>query len=761
MDDVDKGMRKSFALSAVMADIGVTQEIAALRRGVNWLLEKLISMFLKTSGVDCEIYIFGSQTEGSTTVGMLSDFDFLYCSDSKCVCLTVAEYQANKMNFLVIKDDTSLPQCCSLQLIIESKDGPPMPVPATNVSQDKTHHFKDIAFIVNQKHQVLLSNTFERLNIVNKVSPWMVNISYSGPAVGLFGQDFVYAMHCPKLPDDYASFFHRPRPGHWPKLETIARAKENGVFLVPHGPPKSGNNCAFDELSSTGTMLVKLHSGSIAGLTQWRFTTNNIERCLMFDLNEVQMQAYVVTKIIRKELFVPSVGDRLSTFHFKTALFFTVEQVPPQLWIGYKDIEQCVIYCLTTLKRFLQKRYCPHYTIAGVNLFEDKIRTHEYNSLIKRIDGLIETQLECMNAITMDRIGLRLQLYFSEVPIQHDRRILELRYRSRYIIASALFQTFFTTLCIYSTFFEYKKDPKLNKTDLENFTTYLNACSQNLQTAAVAYTLFAREFYMIADMVTSVSASLSASSCLEEKQTVTKEIYQMYQSSLCSGLMCNYIRFATFLFCDGQFQRAAYFLNKAERMITLNILQISIGDRQPHQVSECVPAYDIPLSETLKNTAVCLVFCNRERNCIPWLLQFELHKKSIARSNSNRGYKFEFSDLAVVDSIPFLFYLQYLTFRELLNRDNQLMALTKLKDYLSFESKDLPRTSDCGASTPLHGFIETTLAMVGHCYELEERIDRAWKTYTLSLRLSKLNNAAVWHLFRLAGEHVYSKTKLG
>ncbi|KAH3808339.1 hypothetical protein DPMN_136692 [Dreissena polymorpha] len=46
--------------------------------------------------------------------------------------------------------------------------------------------------------------------------------------------------------------------------KTIAEARVKGVFLVPNGPTKSGNNFAFDESSRTGTMLVKLHSRSIA-----------------------------------------------------------------------------------------------------------------------------------------------------------------------------------------------------------------------------------------------------------------------------------------------------------------------------------------------------------------------------------------------------------------------------------------------------------------------------------------------------------------
>ncbi|KAH3694060.1 hypothetical protein DPMN_081499 [Dreissena polymorpha] len=42
-----------------------------------------------------------------------------------------------------------------------------------------------------------------------------------------------------------------------------------------------------------------------------------------------------------KELFVPEYRDRLSTFHFKTALFFAVENTRPDVWRG-DNLISCV-----------------------------------------------------------------------------------------------------------------------------------------------------------------------------------------------------------------------------------------------------------------------------------------------------------------------------------------------------------------------------------------------------------------------------------
>ncbi|KAH3852288.1 hypothetical protein DPMN_094791 [Dreissena polymorpha] len=61
-------------LDKVMEDIGVTEEVIRFRRHVHLLLETIISIMEK----EVVVRIFGSQSEGSTTLGMKSDLDALY-----------------------------------------------------------------------------------------------------------------------------------------------------------------------------------------------------------------------------------------------------------------------------------------------------------------------------------------------------------------------------------------------------------------------------------------------------------------------------------------------------------------------------------------------------------------------------------------------------------------------------------------------------------------------------------------------------------
>ncbi|KAH3737816.1 hypothetical protein DPMN_044411 [Dreissena polymorpha] len=101
-------------------------------------------------------------------------------------------------------------------------------------------------------------------------------------------------------------------------------------------------------------------------------------------------------------------------------------------------------------------------------------------------------------------------------------------------------------------------------------------------------------------------------------------------------------------------------------------------------------------------------------------------------------YETLWMDCAEVDARPFLHYLQYLTYGGLGERNNQLQALGV------FESSILDITDDLNLYHP-----ETTLNLLGHCYEMEGDYARALHYYETSLRLFETNNAANWHIRRV------------
>ena len=94
---------------------------------------------------------------------------------------------------------------------------------------------------------------------------------------------------------------------------------------------------------------------------------------------------------------------------------------------------------------------------------------------------------------------------------------------------------------------------------------------------------------------------------------------------------------------------------------------------------------------------------------------------------------------AVIDSRPFLHYLQYLTFRDLGLIHRELQAFRALRDSII----DGQRQHQL-----FHA--ETAANLFAHCLEMEGQIDDALGIYSVSQAAKPRNNAANLHIQRLA-----------
>jgi len=93
-------------------------------------------------------------------------------------------------------------------------------------------------------------------------------------------------------------------------------------------------------------------------------------------------------------------------------------------------------------------------------------------------------------------------------------------------------------------------------------------------------------------------------------------------------------------------------------------------------------------------------------------------------------------DLVVIDCVPFLYFLQYLVYRQLGQPARKMAALQKLEDY---------------ACQPggIQGHANTAARVLARCCELENRPDAAFGYYQQSVQSFPRNNIANWHLARL------------
>ncbi|KAH3769080.1 hypothetical protein DPMN_170327 [Dreissena polymorpha] len=717
----------SLALSVVMDDIGVSEEMIKLRRHMCLFQESFNSWKEAT-------YIFGSQSEGSTTLGMESDFDTLRCNGTRHVGLDVSKMRIEDMNHLLVRTPFSLPQCCSLQVVIPITETDQVPWFGRIPRLEPT-------YITDEDERLVLSSWAEHPNNTTYFcSAIDRNVEYHGPALTVFeNRDIVLAERCKQLPDDCKIIFSRSRPGHWPRSATLEEAKHCEMFL--NKPGFKSNDFGFNEKRHYGFILVQSSYPISFLATQWRMSTNLIERLLMFDLNAVQMKAYVITKMIKKEHLKLAVGDRLSTFQFKTALMFTVEQTPPEIWTE-DNLVQCVVKCLTTMKRFLKRRYCPHYTIAAINLFADKLMLHEFQLLQNIISDVLETCLNDIFPLKMDDIGERMAAALS---LNLHTKIIQLTQRNEN--ERAIVKSILTHLVLCSPV-------RLIKDEIRRKH---NTCSDKLMEKGLVSAIKCFKFCLQDSIKTSVDGlwlqtlqstltSLKASVAIGKQKKVSQKIINLYEISLYTGTLACYLKYASMFICTEQYRRSASVLADIEEQIKplLEVLPLP-GSTEQHDTrsSKDITKY---AKQYMEKVSMPVVFMFNENNCVPDFLEYEIHAATIpANSEFTRDYVSTMKNDVAADALPYFFYLKFITFKQL---GQPVLQKAAFDNILKFR-----RTKELFGTTrrPLARYGSTTMNLIGHCWEMNYNYLEAVKDYMYAQEMNPHNNAASWHIFVLVG----------
>jgi len=223
----------------------------------------------------------------------------------------VSDWKQGKSNYLMVKDDSTHAQHYMLQRyrsdIPEPVAGPPF-----------NEYFE------NDSHgRVLLCN-----NIVIGAAAMQFGDRHlqRGPSNSDHEDfDYVFAYQCDTLPSEILAWFDKMRHGYWPPQEIFDCVRHFPCFLVPDG-----------------------YYASLKKHLEWRITPNLIERKLMFCLTMVQRKCLVVLKMIKKQELVKYIqheGCKFTTFHCKTALFFTLERTPSDAWTKPRLLE-CIVRTL-------------------------------------------------------------------------------------------------------------------------------------------------------------------------------------------------------------------------------------------------------------------------------------------------------------------------------------------------------------------------------------------------------------------------------
>ncbi|XP_045211175.2 uncharacterized protein LOC123562616 [Mercenaria mercenaria] len=241
---------------------------------------------------------------------------------------------------------------------------------------------------------------------------------------------------------------------------------------------------------------------------------------------------------------------------------------------------------------------------------------------------------------------------------------------------------------------------------------------------------------LLAPIYCSSIGSLIASHNIQINNTVSSQALAWLEAGLDSDVASSRLKIASILYCTGDMERAAFILNDVDQEYNIDVTQpvcscINFTIHYKSGFARLSCQYD---EESVKYIiAYCVRFCRAEINCVPRELQYEVFR-STQEDIQHRGIFDYWMDWAVVDSLPYLYFLQYKTFGNLHRPEDQQQAMNKLIGVIETELNFRHR--------------ETALNLLGQCMEQENRLVDALQCYMLSLRVRERNNAAKIHICR-------------
>jgi len=677
--------------------VGANTLVFERRRDAFLHREAMKTITHQAQGLNAVSFHFGSQSEGTTTPGLRSDTDTLISMNEFNIMLHWSDWKRGMFNLLIVKDESTPVQHYLLQRVMSDE-----PLPETRV--------EDPDDVIDSQGRVFLSN----LEVIRLCAEkFGANHLRRGPSISNDEDfDYVLAIPCTSLPPEILAWFDAMRPGYWPPPEVFEIARQCPCYLVPDG-----------------------YRGSPTEHIEWRVTPNLIERHLMFSLNNVQKKCLIMLKMLKKQEMTQHLheGCKFTSFHCKTALFFTLERTPSDVW-REQGLLECIVRCLHTIREFLIQGECPHYIVENVDLFDKKLCRECQVKLEKQIRVIIQDDMHVLFNLQIDNLGRRLMQLHPHAERFPDQSAsvcgkLTLDMFKIYVLG-------FTQTCKHicdsrdTGFYQ-------GAIDLINALTFRQANG-----TLSRYESNSAQF-LITNLLSSL-ASVASSYCIQTGQPVSRDVWQLYSETLDTDVTSSRLKLASMLYCRGDLHRSALVLNDVQQRLDNSVTSVCAcrelpNEQPPEALCEYALRHGNPETLTRK-MAFCVRFMREEMYCAPAFLWFEMYRSVGDDVAYITPIQRIWMDWAEVDALPFMLYLQYLTFGGLRERQRQLQALQGLCDIC---------TNPVTFGKMYH--LETVLNLLGHCEETEGRMESALRLYNVSMNLIPRNNAANLHILRLTG----------
>ncbi|XP_060599729.1 uncharacterized protein LOC132753293 [Ruditapes philippinarum] len=646
----------SMRVSEVLADIGVDERIV-LKRRRTWLLRESMANVNNQLWNDNSyiVYYFGSQSEGTTTMGMRSDTDELYCINIFPVIQDWSEWIHGEPNYLMIQDNSVSPGYCLLQLL-----RPDAPLPADRESNQ--YFFRDRTGKVLLKQFIFPDEYFHKFSL-------------HGPARveqgshGYCDRDIVIALHCKTWPQQARQWLDQQGEGQWPSAEMKQYCSRTGCFVVPVG-------CR----------------GSEHEQLEWRISTSLAERCLMLNLNITQIRCYVLMKMVIKSFIDPQFEDVISSYMCKTVLFHCIANSHFNIW-RENNLLSCLLLCLYNLHYSIINENCPHFIIPKNNLMRGKITSVEKTNILDILNNIINSAGVALLCIKCDGLGFRLHFKFYN---------LSLVKASKYISGHLLYDIAISCSGA-SLISSYSLKNKRPNEAVQKLTTCLSKIS-NIQYDG----LYKTACQLLAPRYCTTLGSVLASINIDQHNIVSANAFELILLGWFTDAASSKLKLASILFCAKEIQKADLALSIIEKYYDLQVVEPVCGcyDFETEALKqEFFATCDSRNVDTIHDDMVsCVTFLPCEIHCVPTELRYEM----IRSSPGDRIFltqEDDWMDNAVVDSLPYLYFLQYKVYSHLGRNNEKQSALSKLHRTIITE--------------PNLGHRETAFNILGKCMEQE------------------------------------------
>ncbi|XP_053388982.1 uncharacterized protein LOC128552013 [Mercenaria mercenaria] len=684
----------SLRLSEVLADIGVDERIVQKRRR-KWLLrESTQTISSQLQDRNASAYLLGSQCEGTTTLGLQSDIDVLVSHNDINVIQDWADWEPGFLNYLMIQDETVSSGYCLLQLL-----RPDAPLPYNVLDQE---HVRD------RTGRILHKNI--HISAVG-AKVWKGGVRH-GPAYarqrqsGFIDIDTVGALPCKSWPLQARQWLDQQGVGQWPSDDMKRYCSSTGCFVVGVGKKDSEN----EEL-------------------EWRISTSLAERCLMFNLNITQIRCYVLMKMILKTFIKPYFGDTISSFMCKTGLFHCIANTYSNVW-RENNLLVCLSLYLFVLNSSIFNEYCPHFIIPGNNLMRGHISHESKGYILEVLQYVINSEGRALLEMECDHLGARIQLKLSYLLFEFDIEIkenLSTLISGNLLNCTAQLNDMVIKRCLtLITNSSYKEAIQTLLKYIFKLVIIFNQC-QGLDKTASS---------LLVPQFCTTLGTILASLNIQQYNGISVEALTWISLGLNTDVSSSKLKLASMLYCIGDSQRTEVVLRDIETNYDLNIVEPICRCHdfmcQPYRKGFHATADNHNEEAIQYTTAVCVKFLPCEINCVPRELRYEMFK-STQEDLAFRGDD-KWMYWAVVDSLPYLYFLQYKTYsyHRIQKKQRALFNLTRTID----QESNL-------------GHRETALNLLGQCLEQEGRARDALRCYLLSLNLRERNNAAKFHICRM------------